>query len=69
MSVQTKTWASQPTPAPIPIVGIEHLKENQPDVLLVFPWNLADEIKSQVTHLTNVNSMKFLRAVPNLEYF
>jgi hypothetical protein len=53
----------------IPIVGIEHLKENQPDVLLVLPWNLADEIKSQLTRLTNVNSMKFLRAVPNLEYF
>jgi hypothetical protein len=53
----------------IPIVGIEHLKENQPDVLLVLPWNLADEIKSQLTHLANVNSIKFLRAVPNLEYF
>ena len=53
----------------IPIVGIEHLEEYQPDVLLVLPWNLADEIKSQLTHLANVNSIKFLRAVPNLEYF
>ena len=53
----------------IPIVGIEHLEKYQPDVLLVLPWNLADEIKSQLTHLANVNSMKFLRAVPNLEYF
>ena len=53
----------------IPIVGIEHLEEYQPDVLLVLPWNLADEIKSQLTHLANVNSIKFLRSVPNLEYF
>ncbi len=53
----------------IPIVGIEHIKENPPDILLILPWNLADEIKSQLTYLTDVNSMKFLRAVPNLEYF
>lgn len=53
----------------IPIVGLEYLMENQPDVLLVLPWNLADEIKSQLTDLTKVYSVKFLRAVPNLEYF
>jgi len=53
----------------IPIVGIEHLNENPPDVLLVLPWNLANEIKTQLTYVANMNTMKFLRAVPNLEYF
>lgn len=53
----------------IPIVGIEYLMEKQPDVLLVLPWNLADEIKSQLTDLAKLYSVKFLRAVPNLEYF
>lgn len=53
----------------IPIVGVEHLKENLPDVLLVLPWNLANEVKSQLSKLSNMNTMRFLRAVPNLEYF
>lgn len=53
----------------IPIVGIEDLMEKQPDVLLVLPWNLADEIKLQLTDLAKLHSVKFLRAVPNLEYF
>lgn len=53
----------------IPIVGVERLNEIPPDVLLVLPWNLAIEIKTQLTYLANMNTMKFLRAVPNLEYF
>jgi len=53
----------------IPIVGIEHLNENPPDVLLVLPWNLANEIKTQLSYVATMNTMKFLRAVPNLEYF
>jgi 2-polyprenyl-3-methyl-5-hydroxy-6-metoxy-1,4-benzoquinol methylase len=52
----------------IPIVGLEHLTENTPDVLLVLPWNLADEINSQLSNFTNAG-LKLLRAVPNLEYF
>lgn len=52
----------------IPIVGLDHLTENMPDVLLVLPWNLANEINSQLSNLTNTG-LKLLRAVPNLEYF
>jgi hypothetical protein len=52
----------------IPIVGLNHLVENTPDVLLVLPWNLADEINSQLSNFTN-SGLKLLRAVPNLEYF
>ena len=52
----------------IPIVGVEHLDENTPDILLILPWNLANEIKAQLGSLTNAG-MKLLRAVPSLEYF
>ena len=52
----------------IPIVGLDYLAENTPDVLLVLPWNLADEINSQLNNFTHAG-LKLLRAVPNLEYF
>ena len=52
----------------IPIVGAEELNKNAPDVLLVLPWNLADEIKVQLNAFTK-SGMRLLRAVPDLEYF
>ncbi len=52
----------------IPIVGLDYLTENTPDVLLVLPWNLADEINLQLSNFTDAG-LKLLRAVPNLEYF
>ena len=52
----------------IPILGADELIENAPDVLLVLPWNLADEIKVQLNAFTK-RGMRLLRAVPDLEYF
>lgn len=52
----------------IPIVGVDELARNMPDVLLVLPWNLAGEIKVQLGNLAGTG-VKFLRAVPTLEYF
>ena len=51
----------------IPIVGDLVLNENPPDVLLVLPWNIIDEVKVQLNHLSSTG-MKFLRAIPHLEY-
>jgi SAM-dependent methyltransferase len=52
----------------IPVVGIEELKSNTPEVILVLPWNLAKEIKEQLSlHMSQ--RVKLLRAVPSLEYF
>ena len=31
--------------------GQDYLKKNQPDYLLILPWNIADEIKSQLSFL------------------
>jgi hypothetical protein len=52
----------------IPVVSEVALRENKPDVLLVLPWNLANEIKNQLSWLSEVGT-KFLRAIPKVEYF
>jgi hypothetical protein len=51
----------------IPIVSDKVLNENPPDVLLVLPWNIIDEVKLQLNQLSG-EGMKFLRAIPRLEY-
>lgn len=52
----------------IPIVGVGELDRCPPDVLLVLPWNLAEEVKVQLNNYIE-KGMKLLRAVPSLEYF
>jgi hypothetical protein len=52
----------------IPIVGMEYLISNPPDILLVLIWNLASEIQVQLSEVLQ-NEFKFLRAIPELEYF
>jgi hypothetical protein len=43
------------------------LNENPPNILLVLPWNIIDEVKLQLNQLSG-EGMKFLRAIPRLEY-
>ena len=52
----------------IPIVSEDYLRKNPPDVLLVLPWNLAVELSQQLEYL-RMQGVKFLRAIPSLEYF
>ena len=52
----------------IPVVSEAALRENRPDILLVLPWNLANEIKSQLNWLSE-GGTKFLKAIPKVEYF
>ena len=52
----------------IPVVSELALREKKPDVLLVLPWNLANEIKIQLNWLSD-GGTKFLRAIPKVEYF
>ena len=52
----------------IPVLGEEHLKNNPPDILLILPWNLAEEIGNQLGYLRE-QGVKFLRAIPSLQYF
>ncbi len=50
----------------IPIYHPDYLKKNQPDYLLVLPWNIADEIKKQLSFLKKKKT-KFIVAIPKLK--
>ena len=52
----------------IPIVDINVLDTTLPDILLVLPWNLSIEIKSQFSSYLK-SEMKTIRAIPKVEYF
>ena len=49
----------------IPIVGTEHLEAHRPDILLVLPWNIVDEVRAQNAHLAKLGT-RFLVAIPQL---
>ena len=52
----------------IPIVSEDQLKVETPDYVVIFPWNLSDEISDQLKYLSS-NGTKFVTAVPRLEVF
>lgn len=49
----------------IPIVGEDRLKEDQPDYVLILPWNLKDEIMAQLDYVRAWEG-RFVVAVPGL---
>lgn len=52
--------------ARIPIYHPDYLKKNEPDYLLILPWNIAEEIKTQLSFL-NDKKTKFIVAIPKLK--
>jgi SAM-dependent methyltransferase len=52
----------------IPIVGIEHLLLNPPDIILILPWNLSDEIVRLLRTEMKLE-INLLRAIPKVEFF
>jgi len=52
----------------IPIVDMNMLNSKPPDVLLILPWNLSIEIKSQLSNLIK-SGVQTMRAIPNVEIF
>lgn len=52
----------------IPVVDEKYLQAHRPDVLLVLPWNLANEIVDQL-HYLRKEGVRFLKAIPAVEYF
>ena len=50
----------------IPIVSEERLSFEKPDFVVIFPWNISDEVKTQLSYLTK-SGTKFVVAVPNLQ--
>ena len=49
----------------IPIVDEAHLKAAKPDYVVILPWNLKDEIVSQLSYVHEFGA-HFVTAVPNL---
>ncbi len=49
----------------IPILAPEALNGTRPDFVLVLPWNIVDEVKSQLAHLHDQGT-RFVTAVPEL---
>ena len=52
----------------VPIVSEKVLNTSPPDVLLVLPWNLSEEIKLQLSKYVE-SGLKIVRAIPKVEYF
>ena len=50
----------------IPVVKEEHLKEFQPDFVLILPWNLKEEICGQLSYINQWGG-RFVIAVPQFE--
>lgn len=50
----------------IPIVDESYLKRNQPDRVLILPWNLQKEVMEQLSYIREWGG-KFVIAVPKLE--
>lgn len=52
----------------IPIVSEGRLASDKQDFIVVFPWNLSDEIADQLRYLS-LNGTEFVTAVPQLSIF
>ena len=50
----------------IPVFGEEKIKEFKPDYIIIFPWNLKEEIMEQL-HYTQEWGAKFVAAIPKLK--
>ena len=50
----------------IPIVSEEVLRIEKPDYVLIFPWNIQDEISTQISYIKDWGG-KFVVAIPYLE--
>ena len=50
----------------IPIVNEAHLKADRPDRVLILPWNLRDEITTQLAYMRDWGG-QFVTAVPRLQ--
>lgn len=49
----------------IPIVAPDHLDADRPDIIVILPWNIREEVMAQLSH-TREWGAKFVTAVPEL---
>lgn len=50
----------------IPVLAVEEIDRRKPDYVLVLPWNLKEEITSQMAHIREWGG-RFVTAIPTLE--
>lgn len=50
----------------IPILTEEFIQQNQPDYVVILPWNIQDEVVSQLAYIRSWGG-QFVTAVPNLK--
>jgi hypothetical protein len=50
----------------IPVVDENHLKQHKPDYVIIFPWNIRDEVMEQLAYVREWNA-KFLIPIPKPE--
>ena len=50
-----------------PILSPDEIKDIKPDFVVIFPWNIADEVISQIGNLVRSWGGQFVVAVPKLE--
>lgn len=50
----------------IPVLPPEAITENKPDIIVIFPWNLAPEIRAQLGY-TGAWEAKLVTAIPTLQ--
>jgi hypothetical protein len=47
----------------IPVVNEQYLKEQKPDYVIIFPWNIKEEVKTQLSYIREWDG-KFIIAIP-----
>jgi len=52
----------------IPIVGLEEIARFKPDYVIILPWNLKEEISSQLSYINDWNG-QFVTFIPQTEIF
>ncbi|QUN27608.1 class I SAM-dependent methyltransferase [Cupriavidus sp. KK10] len=52
----------------IPIVSPDHLAQTMPDIVLILPWNIADEVTTQLAYIREWGG-EFAVAVPAINVF
>jgi hypothetical protein len=50
----------------IPVVAPDRIDAERPDFIIIFPWNLRDEIIEQLGHARSWGA-QFVTAIPELE--
>ncbi|MDR2408908.1 MAG: hypothetical protein LBE13_12465 [Bacteroidales bacterium] len=52
----------------IPVVSEEMIEKEKPDYVIILPWNLRDEIISQLNYIRKWGA-EFVVAIPQFELF